>query len=44
MTGDTPPVEDTFPFLFGGAFIEGKMAYPLDSWQVISLPFRRGFH
>ena len=34
-----------FPFLFGGAFIEGPSppASP-STYHTISLPFRRGFH
>ena len=34
-----------FPFLFGGAFIEGHKG-SFESWLMhqISLPFRRGFH
>ena len=33
-----------FPFLFGGAFIEGRSKRGGGKAPFISLPFRRGFH
>ena len=34
----------TFPFLFGGTFIEEKIALSAAAAAGISLPFRRDFH
>ena len=40
-----PGIGKTFPFLFGGTFIEGiAAAGVLDTHAAISLPFRRDFH
>ena len=38
-------MEVTFPFLFGRAFIEaGIIAIIVSVIQIVSLPFRKGFH
>ena len=36
--------DGTFPFLFGGTFIEGRAQLSNSTEGTISLPFRRDFH